>query len=129
MAIAYSEDLRERAVGLVKRGKKIETVAKLLQIGIATLYRWVAKKQNGESLSPKKDWHKGYGNKIPDLVVFEQFVKENQGMTATAMAEKWGNISLKTMCKWLNRINFTRKKKAMATSKGTKKNAVYIQKK
>ena len=28
MAIAYSNDLRERAVELVKRGKKIDTVAK-----------------------------------------------------------------------------------------------------
>ena len=98
----------------------------MLQIGIATLYRWVAKKQNGESLAPKKDWRKGHGNKIPDLDQFKQFAEENKGMTATAMAEKWGNISLKTICKWLERIGFTRKKKVMATSKGTKKNVVYI---
>jgi transposase len=129
MGMAYSEDLRERAVALVKRGKRIDTVAKLLQIGVPTLYRWVAKKKKGESLAPKKDWRKGYGNKISDLDAFKQFVEENQGMTATALAEKWGNISLKTMCKWLRRIDFTRKKKATATSKGTKRNAVHIQKK
>jgi transposase len=129
MGIAYSEDLRERAVALVKRGKKVYIVAKLLQIGVPTLYRWVAKGKKGESLAPKKDWRKGYGNKIPDLDAFKQFVEENQGMTATSMAEKWGNISLKTMCKWLGRINFTRKKKAMATLKGTKKNVVCIEKK
>jgi len=50
-------------------------------------------------------------------------------MTATAMAEKWGGISLKTICKWLKRIDFTRKKKAMDISKETKKNVVYIWKK
>jgi len=67
MAIAYSEDLRKRAVALVIRGRKPTAVAKMLLVGIATLYRWLAKKEKGESLAPKKDWRKGYGNKIPDL--------------------------------------------------------------
>jgi transposase len=129
MSIAYSEDLRERAVALVKRGKRIDTVAKLLQIGVPTLYRWVAKKKKGDSLAPKKDWRKGYGNKIPNLEAFKQFVEENHGMTAAAMAVKWGNISPKTMCKWLGRIGFTRKKKVMATSNGMRKTALFIWKK
>ncbi|MBA2306656.1 transposase [Candidatus Dependentiae bacterium] len=129
MAIAYSEDLRKRAVGLVKRGRKVVAVAKLLQIGPATLFRWVAKKEKGESLAPKKEWRKGYGNKIPDLNKFKQFAEENQGMTAAAMAEKLGNITSKTVCKWLKRIGFTRKKKVMVTASGMKKIVVYLEKK
>ncbi|MBA3752542.1 helix-turn-helix domain-containing protein, partial [Candidatus Dependentiae bacterium] len=41
MAIAYSEDLRKRAVALIEDGKKIEKVAKLLNIARSTLFRWV----------------------------------------------------------------------------------------
>ncbi len=47
MTIAYSEDLRERAVALVERGRKVAVVAKLVQIGVTTLYRWVAKRKKG----------------------------------------------------------------------------------
>ncbi|MBA3751521.1 helix-turn-helix domain-containing protein [Candidatus Dependentiae bacterium] len=126
MAIAYSEDLRKRAVSLIESGKKIEKVAKLLNIARSTLFRWVRQKKTEGSLTPKKDWRKGYGNKIPDLEKFEQFVKENQGLTATAMAEKWGSISVRVFCKWLKRIGFTRKKKPTIISSGMKKNVSYI---
>ncbi len=126
MALAYSEDLRKRAVALIEDGKKIEKVAKLLHIARSTLFRWVRQKHNEGSLAPKKDWRKGYGNKIPDLEKFEQFVKDNHGMTATAMAAKWGSISVRVFCKWLKRTGFTRKKKATVISSGMKKNVSYI---
>ncbi len=111
MSIAYSEDLRKRAVALVKRGRKIDSVVKLLNRVVATLFQRATKDRKGESLAPKKDWRKGHSNKIPDLDKFKEFAQENQGLTATAMAEKLGNISLKTVGKWLKRIGFTRKKK------------------
>ncbi|MBA3751683.1 hypothetical protein H0X06_02680 [Candidatus Dependentiae bacterium] len=60
-------------------------------------------KQNEGSLAPKKDWRKGYDNKILDLKKFEQFVKDNQGMAATAMAEKWCSISVKLLIKRLKK--------------------------
>jgi transposase len=52
--MVYSVDLREKAVSLVKKGKSKEEVAELLEIGIATLYRWLKKKADGESLKPAK---------------------------------------------------------------------------
>ncbi len=124
MAIAYSEDLRKRAVGLVEKGRKIEVVAKLLNIGRTSLYRWVKQKQEKGSLASKKEWQKGYGNKIPDLEKLKEFVQVNKGMTAVAMADFW-QVSIKTMCKWLKRIGFTRKKNPMAMSSGMKKVVSY----
>nr|MBA3752522.1 helix-turn-helix domain-containing protein [Candidatus Dependentiae bacterium] len=59
MAIAYSEDLRKRVVALIEDGKKIEKVAKLLNIARSTLFRRVRQKHNEGSLAPKKDWRKG----------------------------------------------------------------------
>ena len=126
MALAYSEDLRKRAVNLVENGKDAAEVAKLLSIGRATVYLWLARKRTEGTIAPRKGWHKGHSNKITDLEEFKRFVEENQGMTAVAMAEKWGNISAKTMCKWLKRIGFTRKKKLITTSNKTKKAVLYI---
>ncbi len=48
--MAYSLDLREKAVSLVKKGKSKDEVAELLEI--ATLYRWLKKKSNGKSFNP-----------------------------------------------------------------------------
>ncbi|WP_265025995.1 transposase [Wolbachia endosymbiont (group A) of Bibio marci] len=52
--MAYSVDLREKAISLVERGKSKSEVADLLEIGIATLYRWLKKKGNDESLEAGK---------------------------------------------------------------------------
>ncbi len=111
MTSPYSEDLRARAVGLVENGKKVSEVAQLLTIGIATIYLWLRRKREEGTIAPRKNWRQGHSNKIADLEKFRQFVKENEGLTATDMAEKLGTISLKTVCKWLKRIGFTRKKK------------------
>jgi transposase len=48
--MAYSADLREKAISLVERGISNSEVAELLEIGIATLYRWLKKNADGESL-------------------------------------------------------------------------------
>ncbi|MBS9529102.1 IS630 transposase-related protein, partial [Wolbachia endosymbiont of Ceratitis capitata] len=53
--MAYSVDLRERAVSMIEKGKSKVEVAELLEIGIATLYRWLRKKAAGESLRPSKN--------------------------------------------------------------------------
>ncbi|WP_253302679.1 transposase [Wolbachia endosymbiont of Psylliodes chrysocephala] len=48
--MAYSVDLREKAVSMIEKGKTKVEVAELLEIGIATLNRWLKKKAAGESL-------------------------------------------------------------------------------
>jgi transposase len=78
-----------------------------LKIGKASLYLWRKQRRETGSVEPKKNWRKGHSQ---DLKWFRQFVKENEGLTTKQMAEEWGNITQKTICKWLNRIGFTRKK-------------------
>ncbi|WP_410542829.1 IS630 transposase-related protein [Wolbachia endosymbiont of Tetranychus urticae] len=48
--MAYSVDLREKAVLMIEKGKTKVEIAELMEIGIATLYRWLKKKAAGESL-------------------------------------------------------------------------------
>lgn len=52
--MVYSVGLREKAISLVEKGKLKSEVAELLEIGIATLYRWLKRKAKGESLEAKK---------------------------------------------------------------------------
>jgi len=40
MTRAYSQDLRERAVGLVAAGQSRRSVARLLELGASTVIRW-----------------------------------------------------------------------------------------
>ncbi|MGL9725993.1 MAG: IS630 transposase-related protein [Wolbachia sp.] len=43
--MAYSVDLREKTVLMIEKGKKKVEIVELLEIGIATLYRWLKRKR------------------------------------------------------------------------------------
>src|SRR5690349_13653637 len=113
MANAYSQDLRERAIALIDEGKHINEVSDILKIDPSTSYSWLKRRRLAGDITAKKDWRKGYRPKVDDLEKFRNFAEENRNLTALDMAKKWGNISGKTILKWLHRIGFTRKKKVM----------------
>ncbi|NES86456.1 MAG: helix-turn-helix domain-containing protein, partial [Moorea sp. SIO2B7] len=54
MAIAYSEDLRIRAIDLRETGMSISQVSRLLKISRPTLYRWVEQFEKTGSTAPRK---------------------------------------------------------------------------
>ena len=126
MRKAYSDDIRRRGIEFVEEGRSPKEVAKLLKINRSTIYLWIKKKREEGILVAKKNWQKGWGNKIVDLEQFKEFVEKNQGMTAIEMAKELGNITGKTVCKWLNRIGFTRKKRLTGTKNGKKKIGDFI---
>lgn len=125
MARAYSEDLRERVMHLTKKGESAKEISKILNIGLSTIYTWKKKYKKDGNLTPKKMWQNGYGHKVKDLEDFKKFSLKNQGLTCVQLAEKWGNISAKTIRKWLLRIGFTRKKRLMDTKNPKKKTVRY----
>jgi len=91
--MAYSVELREKAISLVEKGKSKSEVVELLEIGIATLYRWLKKKANGESLDAGKNGGfirkidpeilKEYVRKYPDHTLAE--IKHNLGFGISAI--------------------------------------------
>lgn len=125
MTQPYSKDLRIRAVNLVESGIHIKEVAQMLKIGVATIYLWLKRKRIEGTIEARKDWRKGHSHKITDLNEFKEFVEGKQGLTAKEMAQEKG-MSTKTMCKWLKRTGFTRKKKVTVTANETKKAVIYI---
>lgn len=126
MANPYSEEIRKKALSMVEKGLSVLEVVKLLDISKSSLYLWQKQLREDNTLAPKKDWRKGHSSKVTDLEVFRKFAEENEGLSAKEMADKWGNISKKTICKWLHRIGFTRKKRLTVTQKEAKKNAEFI---
>ncbi len=107
---AYDVTFREKVINNVLSGGAIEEIAKVLKISVSSIYSWMRLKKKTGSVAPKKDYRKGHGAKIIDLEKFKEFVLENQDCSAGEMAKKWGNISAKTILKYLKKIGFTQKK-------------------
>lgn len=110
MTIAYSYDLRIRALALINSGNRITSVSRMLNINRSTLYDWLelAKKNNG--LHPKKNWQTGYGHKIIDLVAFKEFVDANKDLTLTQMAEILGGVKRSSVYRAIKKIGYVKKK-------------------
>lgn len=104
--MAYSVDLREKAISLVERGKSKSEVAELLEIGIATLYRWLKKKAEGESLEAGKNG--SFIRKI-DPEVLKEYVKKHPDHTLAEMKQNLG-FGINSIWYRLKQLKITLKK-------------------
>ena len=119
MPVAYSLDLREKAITAIDRGEKKSHVSRTLKISRNTLDLWLKRREETGSLAPKTPAQKGPTPKINDLVAFKQFATEHGHLTARRMAELWPEpISDVTLGKALKRIEFTRKKDLWVSREG-----------
>lgn len=117
MPAAYSFDLRERVIRNIEDGVDRATIAKLFSIGTATIQRWWSRYKKTSNFSPKKDYQKGHSHKIVNLDKFQEFTEKNRSLTCEEMALRLENISPRTVNRYLNKIEFTRKKKNFYTVK------------
>lgn len=53
MSRPYSDDLRSRAVAAVDAGRSCHEVAKLFQVGVSSVIRWVDRQRRTGSFSPR----------------------------------------------------------------------------
>ena len=121
MSAGYSKDLRGKALFLVSKNGSVAKSAEILCIGSVSIYRWIKLKKETGSVAAKKNWQNGHSHKITDLNELARFAEENSGLTAIEMAKKWGNITPKTIRKWLHRIGYSCKKKHLDTKNGIQK--------
>ena len=104
--MAYDVDLRKKAILMVENGmSKVET-AKLLEIGEATLYRWLKKKATGESLEPKKNVR--FVRKI-DPQKLAEYVKKHSDYTLAEMGQDLG-FGISSIWYRLKQLGITLKK-------------------
>ena len=122
MTAAYSIDLREKAVSAVDRGAKKSHICRTLNISRNTLDQWLKRREEKGSVSPQ-EYRRGPKPKIADLEAFQAFAEANGHLTQKEMAEKWFKpVSPVLIRQALRKINFTRKKKLMATEREMSRN-------
>ena len=119
MGWAYSIDLRERVVAAFKTGDFTDDqVAKLFNVGEATVHRWKRLKRETGGLD-----HKPFGGGMPARVAADQealvrkIVEEKPDQTIQEVAWEFHrrtgqSVSRSAMGRTLLKLGFTRKKRA-----------------
>jgi transposase len=100
--MAYSLDLREKALGYLKESTLIET-ARIFQVGLSTLKRWLKRPELQASRTGTKTPRKLPTEKL------QQVLDENPDATLAEYAELLG-VSLTTVFYACKRNKLTRKK-------------------
>ncbi len=118
MAKGYSVDLRERVLAVLQLGGVTdEQIAKLFQIGEATVHRWKRLKRETGALEPRPRGG-GYPPRIPaerqDVV--RQMLTEQPDLTDQEAAWEYHrrtgtSVSRATMGRTLRKLGLTRKKR------------------
>lgn len=113
--MAYSKDLRQKAVSAVEEGHTQESVARMLNIGVASLERWLKRKRETgkiEAISPS-----GRTRKIDKdgEVLLKEYLQTNPEAELSDMCEYlarkgYERVSNSTMSRLLKLINISRKK-------------------
>ena len=113
--MAYDIDLRKKAIEAVEKGNCQKAVAKLLNIGLASLERWLKRKRETgsvEAISPP-----GAPRKIDKAgeVKLKEYVKENPESTLGELCEHlasqgYEHVSNSTMSRLLKAMTISRKK-------------------
>lgn len=111
MAIAYSQDLRLRALNLIESGVSISKVSRVLQISRPTIYRWKQHLEETGTTAPHKSVPPPQPAKIRDWDKFKEFVDSHGDKTLIELAQLWGNVSHHTIGRGFKKLGYTRKKK------------------
>ena len=89
-----------------------------------TIHQWFKLRDETGDIKPKVREREDYGQKITDWDAFRAFALKYHDKTQEEMAELWeGQISARTIGRALEKIEFTRKKRAMAIKREMSKNA------
>lgn len=121
MPAPYSNDLRQKVLDAIDNGHRKSHISRIFNISRNTIDLWLKRRSETGSAAAIHNYVRGPEPKIKDLEQFRAFAEEHGHLTQRDMAGQWQeSISDHTIGKALKRINFTRKKRAMATENGTK---------
>ena len=122
--MAYSLDMRQRALELLKEGKTKKEVSKMLGVGRTSLLRWEKRESKGKLAAT---YPKTRGGFRVDDEKLKAYVKENPDAYQSEIAEAIG-AKENTVCKALHRLKISRKKRHRSTENGTNKDETLISK-
>ena len=123
MAKAYSYDLRKKVIEAIELdGLKKSEASQLFNISRNTINLWFQRRAETGDLKEKARMGNKTKAKITDWEKFRAFAVEHGDKTQAEMAELWSEeISARTISRGLERIGFSRKKKATDIENGMKK--------
>ena len=121
MPSPYSDDLRQKAIAAVKRGKRKKTVSQLFNISRNTLDQWLKREEQTGSCKAITSYQQGSRHKITDWNRFREFVQQHGGKTQAQMAKLWGdNVTQQDISRALKKLGLSRKKRLTATGNAMK---------
>lgn len=120
----YSLDLRQKVIDAIELdGMKKCEASLVFQISRNTIDLWLKRKAATGSLAPESSTSAPRQRRITDWEAFRTFAEQHRHHTQTEMAERWpGEMSQRTISRALQEINWTRKKRPMATPSVMTKN-------
>ena len=123
--MAYSLDMRQRALELLKEGKTKKEVSQMLGVGRTSLLRWEKRESKGELGATYPKTRGGFRVDDEKLKAYvAQYPDAYQSEIAEAIGAKEN-----TVCRALKRLKISRKKRPRSTEKGMKKSETLISKK
>ena len=111
MGKPYSEDLRKRVLEYIDETKDKVKASQLFKVGIATIYRWIARKTQTGSITPSPK--KAYKKKIDNQRLIA-YVTQNPDHFLSEIANHFGT-TLQAVFYALQRLKITRKKRLLST--------------
>jgi len=113
----YSIDLRQRVLQYLEGTHDKMKASQLFQVGIATIYRWVARRKQNGSIEPLK--RKSTYKKIDDQKLIT-YVEQNPDHFLSEIAKYFG-LTLQAVFYALRRLKITRKKRPCSTRRKARK--------
>ena len=124
MPAPYSNDLREKVMAALQRGEKKSHVSAMFSISRDTIDRWLKRREATGSMQAAQGYQRGHSHCIKDWVAFRTFAAQYGDTTQAELAQQWpGVVSQRTMARALARLDWTRKKRRMATANAMPPNA------
>jgi transposase len=113
----YSLDLRQKVIDAIELdGMKKSEASAVFGISRNTIDLWLKRKAATGSVAPQVNSSARRQRRITDWKGFRAFVEQHRDKTQAEMAECWpGAMSQRTISRALGVINWTRKKRPMAT--------------
>ncbi len=122
MTLPYSIDLRTRVMEALNQGMKKATVCRVFNVCKQTLYNWTSLEKKQGHLAPVTGFQKGHSHKITDMDAFRSYVDKHADHTLIEIGEHF-SMSRATVGRLLQKLGYSRKKRAKPTLNARKKNA------
>ena len=113
----YSLDLRERVLKYLERNQDKKAASDLFQVGIATVYRWVARKKEKGHVQPLR---REYAYKKIDDQKLIEYVQAHPDHFLSEIAKEF-NLTPQAIFYALKRLKITRKKRPRSIKNEMKK--------